>query len=270
MSDQHAETVNPFAKCEPGTETGEYINDDGPPRVWDGEKWLSPKEALEAGLVDKHDVMEELTDEELGHLKEYCGSSCLWKIPGYFVLDLADSAYANGRKKLEFFEDREKAKAEFWDAIKEAVVSGEVSPEDIGRRVHYRSVYTEDGCGENWETAEVYDCPGFAVIDYGSFPDTCSVPRFEIHDDVDSAKNELESFVDGLESDAQGNIEYEWQASVWNEGEKEVTYGASLQEEEEVEEEALAAAEEEEQEDDDGQDDEDNSEEPDETGPDAK
>lgn len=258
MSDQHAETVNPFAKCEPGTETGEYIKDDGPPRVWDGANWLSPKDALEAEIVDKHVVMEELPESDLGHLKNYCGCSCLWKIPGYFVLDLADSDYANGREKLEFFDDLEKAKAEFWKAIKEAVVSGEVSPEDIGRLVHYRSVYVEGPYGDDWETAEVYDCPGFAVIDYGSFPDTCSVPRFEIHDDVDSAKNELESFVDGLEMDAQGNIEYEWQASVWNEGEKEVTYGASWQEEEEEEDE------------DDDQDDEDDDGEPDEFTPDAK
>jgi hypothetical protein len=259
MAKKPARRVNPFAKCEPGTDTGEYILDDGQPRVWDGSKWLSPKDALEAEIIDKYRIMEKMTDDDLGHLKEYSGNSCLWKIPGYFVLDLANSDYANGREKLEFFDDLEKAKAEFWKAIKESVESGEVSLEDIGRLVHYRSVYTEDGCGENWETAEVYDCPGFAVIDYGAFPDTCDVPRFEIYRDVDSAKRELESFVEGLESDAEGNIEYEWKASVWNEGEEEVTYGASWQEEEE-----------EDGDDDDEEDGEDESEEGDESTPEAK
>jgi hypothetical protein len=261
MSEQPSENANLFAQFEPGTETGEYISDDGRPRVWDGEKWLSPKDALEAGIIDKAGVMEELADADLGDLKKYSGTECLWKIPGFFVLDLADSDYANGREKLEFFDDLDKAKAEFWEAIKEAVVSGNVNLEDIGRLVHYRSVYVEGPYGDDWETAEVYDCPGFAVIDYGSFTDTCSVPRFEIHDDVDSAKNELESFVDGLEMDAQGNIEYEWQASVWNEGEQEVTYGASWQEEEE---------EEEEEDDDDEQNDEDDAEGSDESTTDVK
>ena len=36
MAKKPARRVNPFAKCEPGTNTGEYINDDGLPRVWDG------------------------------------------------------------------------------------------------------------------------------------------------------------------------------------------------------------------------------------------
>ena len=152
-------------------------------------------------------------------------------------MDLTDSRYARSGEKPLFFEDLEKAKAEYWEAIHEAVTSGELDPSDIGRKVHTRSVYSEDGCGENWETARVYECPGFAVIDYGSFPCTCDVPRFEIHDDIDAAKRALESFVDELEMNAQGNIDYTWRASVWNEGEEKVFYGASWQEEEEEEEE---------------------------------
>ena len=146
MSDQPADSVNPYAKCEPGTDTGEYILDDGLPRVWDGTKWLSPREALEAEVLDKDAIKEELSDEELGHLKAHGGSSCLWKIPGYYVLDLTDSDYANAANKPRYFDYLEDAKAEFWNAIKEAVESGEVSPEDIGKKVHYRSVYSED-CG---------------------------------------------------------------------------------------------------------------------------
>jgi hypothetical protein len=62
------------------------------------------------------------------------------------------------------------------------------------------------------------------------------VPRFEIHDDVDEAKSTLESFVDELECNAQGNIDYKWRATVWNEGEEEVEYGASWQDDEDEEE----------------------------------
>jgi|GEM_PF-1703158 len=237
MSDKPADSVNSYAKYEPGNDKGEYISSDGLPRVWDGTKWLSPKDALEAGVIEKEAIKEDLSDEDLGHLKAYSGSSCLYKIPGFFVLDLVDSEYSRGRDKPLFFDDLAKAKAEFWKAVKKTVTSGGVNLEDIGRMVHYRSVYSEDGCGENWETASVYDCPGFAVIDYGSFPDTCDVPRFEIHDDVASAKCEVESFVDDLEMNAQDNIEYEWKVAVWNEGEEEVTYGASWQEEVEEEEE---------------------------------
>jgi hypothetical protein len=236
MSEQPADYANPFAKCEAGTETGEYINDDGLPRVWDGEKWLQPKEALEAGIIDKFSVMEELADEDLGDLKEVGGTYWLWKIPGYFVLDLADSDYAYGRKNLEFFENLEEARTEFWNAIKETVESGEVRPESIGKKVHSRSVYSEDSSGGFWETAEVYDCSGFAVIDYGTFPGTCNVPQLEFHYEVSMAKNTLESFVDELERNAQGNIGYKWRTTVWNEGEEEVEQGASWQDDEDEEE----------------------------------
>ena len=79
--------------------------------------------------------------------------------------------------------------------------------------------------------------------------------------DVDSAKRALESFVEGLESAAEGNIDYEWKASVWNEGEKEVTYGASWQEEEEEEEKEEEEEEEEEEETEDDEDGDENEEE---------
>lgn len=177
-----------------------------------------------------------LADADLGDLKKYGGTECLWKILGFFVLDLADSDYANGRENLEFFDELDKAKDEFWEAIKESVESGDVSPETIGKMVHYRSVYSKDSSGGFWETAEVYDCSGFAVINYGSFPSTCNVPQLEIHDDVGIAKNALESFVDELERNAHGNIEYKWRTTVWNEGEEEVELGAWWQEEEEEEE----------------------------------
>jgi hypothetical protein len=137
VSEKSAKSANLFAYCEPGTDTGEYIQDDGLPRVWDDTKWLSPKDALEAEIIDKYLVIEELTDDDLGHLKKYCGSFCLCKIPSYFVLDLANSDYFNGREKIEFFNDLEKFKAEFWKAINESVESGEVSLEDIGKKVHY-------------------------------------------------------------------------------------------------------------------------------------
>jgi hypothetical protein len=89
------------------------------------------------------------------------------------------------------------------------------------------------------------------------------VPRFEIHDDVDEAKSTLESFVDELECNAQGNIEYKWRATVWNEGEEEVEYGASWQDDEEEE----AEDDEDEDEEEDGEDD---SEESDDSTPEAK
>ena len=237
MSDKPTKKAKLFSKCEPGTAKGQYLTSDGLPRVWDGSKWLSPKDALEGGIIEKEAIKEDLSEEDLGHLKAYGGGSCLYKIPGFFVLDLVDSDYSRVRDKTLFFDDLAKAKAEFWKAVKETVASGGVNLDDIGRMVHYRSVYSEDGCGENWETASVYDCPGFAVIDYGSFPDTCDVPRFEIYADVASAKYEVESFVDDLEMNAQDNIDYEWKVAVWNEGEEEVEYGASWQEEGEEEEE---------------------------------
>ena len=59
----------------------------------------------------------------------------------------------------------------------------------------------------------MYDCPGLAVIDYGSFPCTCNVPRFEIYDTIEEAKDTLESFVEELECNAQGNIDYKWRAT---------------------------------------------------------
>ncbi len=70
-------------------------------------------------------------------------------------------------------------------------------------------------------------------------------------------KSEVESFVDGLEMNAQDNIEYEWKVAVWNEGEEEVTYGASWQEDEEEEDEGDS-------------DDEDDSDEENDTAPEAK
>ena len=89
------------------------------------------------------------------------------------------------------------------------------------------------------------------------------MPRFEIHDDVDEAKSTLESFVDELECNAQGNIEYKWRATVWNEGEEEVEYGASWQDDEEEE----TEDDEDEDEEEDGEDD---SEEGDDSTPEAK
>jgi len=253
MSDPCAETANPFADCKPGKEPGDRVTRGKLPRVWDGTRWLSPWAAIEAKIIQPEEIGQPLPESKTGHLKSYDASSHLLKIPGGYVVNLAGSRYARSGEKPLFFEDLEKAKAEYWEAIHEAVTSGEVAPSDIGRKVHTRSVYSEDGCGENWETARVYECPGFAVIDYGSFPCTCDVPRFEIHDDVDAAKRAVESFVDELEMNAQGNIDYTWRASVWNEGEEKVFYGASWQEEEEEEEE--------EEEDDDDDDDGDESEE---------
>jgi hypothetical protein len=236
MPDLPADKANPYAHCEPGTEQGQYVPGDGLPRVWDGAKWLSPKDALEAGVIDLTDIGQPVTDEELGHLKAYSDGHHLQRIPGWYVLDLSDWRYSSDGDGPKCFGTLGEAREAFWEAIHEAIQSRELDPSDVGRLVHSRSVYSEDGCGENWETASVYDCPGLAVIDYGSFPCTCDVPRFEIHDTVEEAKDTLESFVEELECNAQGNIDYKWRAKVWNEGEKEIEYGASWQDEEEDEE----------------------------------
>lgn len=96
------------------------------------------------------------------------------------------------------------------------------------------------------------------------------MPRFEIHDDVDEAKSTLESFVDELECNAQGNIEYKWRATVWNEGEEEVEYGASWQDDEEEEEVDSDEDEDDQDEDDESDAAEDESEEDDDSTPEAK
>jgi hypothetical protein len=270
MAKKPARRVNPFAKCESGTDTGEYILDDGQPRVWDGSKWLSPKDALEASVIDLGEIGQPVSDADLGHLKNYGDDHHLWKIPGWFVLNLSDWRYSRDWEGPKFYEELPKAKEAFWEAVREAIETQEMDPSDFGRKVHSRSVYSEDGCGGNWETATVYDCPGFAVIDYGSFPCTCGVPRFEIHDDVDEAKSTLESFVDELECNAQGNIEYKWRATVWNEGEEEVEYGASWQDDEEEEEVDSDEDEDDQDEDDESDAAEDESEEDDDLTPEAK
>ncbi|MFM8930363.1 MAG: hypothetical protein ACKOS8_00620, partial [Gemmataceae bacterium] len=56
MSDPTAETANPFAHCKPGKEPGDRVTRGKLPSVWDGTRWLSPRHAIESGIIQPGEI----------------------------------------------------------------------------------------------------------------------------------------------------------------------------------------------------------------------